>query len=509
MDTLSSHDLCSDAHVPHRKHKKKKKKQKRNHNVNVEVSYEISDNPSTTSKTTNEYVKKKRGDDSSVTPPVSNSKTKKHKKHKRNTKIGGCEGPKHKRKKLNESRNDSECEADHKNNESIPVQQTKESVIESDSVVATGISFSSKKKKSSKRKQNKRDPKLSDDEKNCDINVDSSNVNGSSSTVESRRLVEATKTPNASSTSREGDAELETTPPKSTTRAVEIHCTPTATPDAARPIPTSHNPNVSGTTRPPAAHTQREVFPYGNYVRYYGYRNPDNADHRFDVLRHEWFRDKDVLDIGCNTGHLTLLVAKEMKPRKIIGIDIDGQLIKIAQKNVRHYLPSSRKGSTFPVSFPMSYGLVGNVSAQPGSVTEFPNNVLFVKGNYVLDSDVLLEMQKPQFDTVLFLSTSKWIQLNWGDSGLKRTFRRMLAQLRPGGHLIMEAQPWNSYHKSKKINETIAKNYHGITLKPEEFPEYLLSSEVGFASCEHLDTPYNQSKGFQRAALPTNKSEDP
>ena len=55
----------------------------------------------------------------------------------------------------------------------------------------------------------------------------------------------------------------------------------------------------------------KKCFEYGNYNRYYGYRNVDSAeDHRLKYLNPEWFRGKDVLDIGCNVGHMTLAVAK-------------------------------------------------------------------------------------------------------------------------------------------------------------------------------------------------------
>lgn len=40
-------------------------------------------------------------------------------------------------------------------------------------------------------------------------------------------------------------------------------------------------------------------FKHGNYNRYYGYRNPSNeSDHRLDHFKSEWFKDKEVLDIG-------------------------------------------------------------------------------------------------------------------------------------------------------------------------------------------------------------------
>lgn len=56
------------------------------------------------------------------------------------------------------------------------------------------------------------------------------------------------------------------------------------------------------------------------------------------VLRPEWFEGKDVLDLGCNSGHLTLYVAKRLRPARILGLDIDGGLIHAARKNIRHYL---------------------------------------------------------------------------------------------------------------------------------------------------------------------------
>ncbi len=52
----------------------------------------------------------------------------------------------------------------------------------------------------------------------------------------------------------------------------------------------------------------------------------------------EWFRGKEVLDLGCNTGHLTLSIAKNWRPVRIVGLDIDAALIHAARQNIRHYL---------------------------------------------------------------------------------------------------------------------------------------------------------------------------
>jgi len=50
-------------------------------------------------------------------------------------------------------------------------------------------------------------------------------------------------------------------------------------------------------------------FIYGNYDRYYGYRTLGAEDDaRLRLLDPAWFRGKDVLDIGCNTGMPTIAI---------------------------------------------------------------------------------------------------------------------------------------------------------------------------------------------------------
>lgn len=305
---------------------------------------------------------------------------------------------------------------------------------------------------------------------------------------------------------------------------------------------------------------QRKKFQYGNYSKYYGYRNPGaSEDLRIRLFKPEWFRGKDVLDLGCNSGHLTLYIAKMFQPTHILGLDIDGDLVYGARQNIRHYLSElqteeSRRAvqekdshkhdnndavgktengqlvkvesgptedekdhdshtsdrqeppagqsvnATFPVSLRISRGpiaappLTEVTSAEPG---HFPSNVSFVKANYVLESDHLLVTQRPEYDVILCLSLTKWIHLNWGDSGLKRMFKRAFRHLRPGGCFILEPQPWESYGRRKKLSDNIYRNYHNISLKPEQFTSYL-TSEVGFTSYEYLGAPKSSVKGFQR-----------
>ncbi len=43
--------------------------------------------------------------------------------------------------------------------------------------------------------------------------------------------------------------------------------------------------------------------------------------------------DKVVLEIGCGNGHGTKLIKKYFQPKKIVAIDLDPKMIKIAKKN--------------------------------------------------------------------------------------------------------------------------------------------------------------------------------
>ncbi|XP_017793395.1 PREDICTED: probable RNA methyltransferase bin3 [Habropoda laboriosa] len=249
-------------------------------------------------------------------------------------------------------------------------------------------------------------------------------------------------------------------------------------------------------------------YQYGNYNRYYGYRNSlHEMDTRLTVFaqRKHLFFGKDVLDIGCNIGHITLSVARDFSARSVTGIDIDRTLINIARKNIKHYVncvqsPAGNEDSHhqdvnfFPMSMPINYGPVDI----PGFTKNknhkgFPYNVTFVQGNYVLEDDSLLCTEQPQFDTILCLSITKWIHLNFGDAGLKQAFKRMYAQLRPGGVLVLEPQGWSSY--TKKKNLTYCPKFE---FRPHSFTQYLLSPEVGFSKCEVLSIPPHPSKGFQR-----------
>lgn len=224
--------------------------------------------------------------------------------------------------------------------------------------------------------------------------------------------------------------------------------------------------------------TKNNIFIYGNYDRYYGYRNAkDFKDIRLDTFEkhRSLFDERKVLDIGCNNGLVTISVARNFNVKHIVGIDIDKNLVDKA----RNFLINEKRNT--------------NVSGE-----SFPFNIEFKYGNYVLADEKLLELEAEQFDTILCLSVTKWIHLNCGDDGMKLAFRRMYKQLLPGGRLILEAQGWKSYKRRKNLTPNIATNYKSIKFFPEKFDEYLLGTEVGFQSVSSIGVPTHEVKGFQR-----------
>ena len=125
----------------------------------------------------------------------------------------------------------------------------------------------------------------------------------------------------------------------------------------------------------------------------------------------------------------------------------------------------------------------------------------------MLDSDDLLEFAQPEFDAILCLSTTKWIHLNFGDEGLKRAFKRMFAQLRPNGVLILEPQGLASYSKkAKKINAVTKENFKTMKFFPNHFVDFLIN-QVGFTGGDVLAVPEHSALGFRRPIHVSNPQE--
>ncbi|KAF7632592.1 Bin3-type SAM domain-containing protein, partial [Meloidogyne graminicola] len=199
---------------------------------------------------------------------------------------------------------------------------------------------------------------------------------------------------------------------------------------------------------------------------------------RLDLLPKEWFIKKRILDVGCNAGHLTLEIAKQLNPSWILGIDIDDHLVGVARKNIRHYFDCD-EGQEF-------------IGKLPALIKDY--NVWFSRENYVLESDEYLEMVREEYDVILALSITKWIHLNWGDEGIKRFFKRTWKHLNQGGRLLLELQDFSKYYKRAKTTPDMFETYKCIKFKPDQFKDYLINN-VGFVECQELGTPKAVTKG--------------
>jgi 7SK snRNA methylphosphate capping enzyme len=124
--------------------------------------------------------------------------------------------------------------------------------------------------------------------------------------------------------------------------------------------------------------------------------------------------------------------------------------------------------------------------------TKFPQNINFTWGNYIGE---LKEAEK--YDTILCMSTVKWIHLNYGDIGVKILFYNIYKQLKPNGLFVFEPQPWHSFKKKKNLNPTIKNNFLAIKLKPHQYINFLIET-FGFKLISHSIPPPNSKKSFDR-----------
>ncbi|CAA2984926.1 probable RNA methyltransferase At5g51130 [Olea europaea subsp. europaea] len=231
---------------------------------------------------------------------------------------------------------------------------------------------------------------------------------------------------------------------------------------------------------------RKEVAIFGNYRNYYGYRVGQDLeeDPRIKMLNREWFEGKKCLDIGCNSGLITIAIAKKFCCQSILGVDIDGDRIEDARWTLRKVVKTNaiKLPSMTPKSADVN-GLQNQTTKSPTEMTleksidtpclqgeDLFDIVSFQKGNFVQN----WRPPEDNYDTILCLSVTKWIHLNWGDEGLITLFWKVWKLLQPGGVFVLEPQPWSSYQNNRLVSETAAANYKTIQIPPQDFQDILL-----------------------------------
>ena len=269
----------------------------------------------------------------------------------------------------------------------------------------------------------------------------------------------------------------------------------------------------------------------GSYHDYYSKRNSEGLS-RLELLNPQLLANKTILDVGCNSGYLTNIVAQKFRAKSVLGIDLDRSSIDAANSIIKRAkyelkLPSDHevslqaptqsklntvKNSSFfkPRSVVLSSSTAQSLlinkndsetstessisSSSHISDTQYPHNISFQC------TDIFADMlHNTLFDTILCLSVTKWVHLNTGDEGLMKLFNVLYQLCRPGGSVVLEYQPWRSYVNKKSLTTAIKQIFPTIQIKPEMFEQCLL--DIGFIIDARLGPSLEDAKGYSRPIL--------
>lgn len=261
---------------------------------------------------------------------------------------------------------------------------------------------------------------------------------------------------------------------------------------------------------------------YGNYHGYYKRRN--NVLDRIQDFDRDWFEGKICLDIGCNDGSLTSLIAEKFNPEVIIGMDLDKSLIESAEaliKRSKYKVRNESKQLIKPVIFKprvLLLNLTGDdIPRKPLKDSDtipdkkdtvdfdsksplYPYNIRFVQKDIMNFSEEL--DSSDHYHAILCLSVTKWIHLVHGDEGLLKFFKIMYSLTKNKGIVILEYQTWKSYLKRKRTSTTTEDNFNNITIKPTMF-EDILTTTIGFKILKRMnyEDPNFLEASFHRPIL--------
>lgn len=272
----------------------------------------------------------------------------------------------------------------------------------------------------------------------------------------------------------------------------------------------------------------KKVYIHGNFVNYYYERykkkNKKNREkgkdlctdendiknqkeERKDFLEDERFieieklignifKDKIILDIGCNCGITSFLLSIQYHCKIVNGIDIDINLINNSIHIVRLFIEfiSLYKGQFHMLPFflnnkkllqiernifedlfflyeqqkihSLEINKTTNIEKE-SHINSFPFNIYFRCSNIL---DLSFKKVENAYDVVICFSVIKWIHLNYGDNCVITLFDLVYTILKPSGYFLLE------YHNEEKYR--IKKSYEQfynqeITLNYKTFDDIL------------------------------------
>jgi len=217
----------------------------------------------------------------------------------------------------------------------------------------------------------------------------------------------------------------------------------------------------------------KPLYAYGNYGSYYSYRHsPEDrtGDRRLVALNERFgkrfLKGKEILDIGCNSGLVSISAALDFNAQRVVGMDLDSGLIDSAKENWREMQGENNCSLEFRAEDIMTAALRRNDAPE-------------------------------RFDVVLCLSVTKWIHFAHGDVGLHNLFKRCFKRTRPGGFFVLEPQEWGSYKKKRHLTREIRQTVANIQIRPEDFEDYLQTT-IGFEKVDVIEPPDDLPPNFQR-----------
>lgn len=246
---------------------------------------------------------------------------------------------------------------------------------------------------------------------------------------------------------------------------------------------------------------------YGNFPSYYSFHSCESRisilpSNLFEVLSSPSSKVYTLLDVGCNSGDLTLQLYKKARQElpsdvcvKVLGIDIDDVLIaransKVIRGNSKAIGIEEKDGTS--ATGPSD--LIESEGDERVEVADGDEVLFAVKDIMNLEDQKYLQeyFNENQVHLISLFSVTLWIHLNHGDNGIKTLFAFSASLLHNSqGVLLIEPQPWKAYVNAKKRASRLALpvplHYHSIKLKnitssyPSDFDQIVIDDEkLGF-----------------------------
>ncbi|XP_029907502.1 pre-miRNA 5'-monophosphate methyltransferase [Myripristis murdjan] len=174
--------------------------------------------------------------------------------------------------------------------------------------------------------------------------------------------------------------------------------------------------------------------PFGNFINYYTFNPPENRLSLIPatLLQDLGYRDSQqttlMLDVGCNSGELSVALYKHLAqrpqceaggPLHLLGFDLDEQLVERARR---------------------SNPLPQHISFIPLDITKDTESQRQLR-------DYVSQHGCSHFHLCVCLAVTMWVHLNHGDSGLLELLSRLASVSQ---HLLLEAQPWKCYRSAAR-----------------------------------------------------------